>query len=351
MPQLRILCWNIQDLGTDQVDDADFVALMADVIHNADVDLACILETKANEGARLAGLLKAGLDPLTGKVWSHHSSPQSGPSSNKPENYIFLWDSAVVTAAGGWQFPATPPAAGFTRKHIKDRFPYFGEITFNGRAITLLALHTTFASTEVVECNQNLATIPEVATGAGTRANVILMGDFNDNAAAGPGRRKHRRGQYSFEPIYDITTTATAAENYVCALDELTSLKTKVGAAGALTTVAARASYYDHFFWRSTGGQLTNAVGTTLDVLVDLQVGNHLHARGKAVYNNWAARKNAENAKPSVIKQRSVKKRAAWVDLVPFGPADNVNTVQLAHQVYSDGISDHLPVRLVIDVS
>jgi endonuclease/exonuclease/phosphatase family metal-dependent hydrolase len=350
VPQLRILCWNIQDLGTDQVDDASFVAMMVDVIHNAGVDVACILETKADEGTRLGGLLKTGLDTATARTWSSHSSPKSGPSSNKPENYIFLWDTAVVTAATGWKFPATPPAAGFTRKHIKDRFPYFGEVTVNGKSITLLALHTTFAGTEIVECNQNLATIPEVATGVGAKANVILMGDFNDKAA-GAGRRKHRRGRYSFDDLYAITKTATAAENYVCAHDDLTSLKTKTGAAGWAATTDARASYYDHFFWRSTGGQLSNAVGTTIDLLVDLQVGHYLHARGKAVFNNWAARKNAEAATPAAIKQRKVKKRPVWVDIAPFGPADDVTTVQLAHKVYFDSISDHLPVRLVIDVS
>lgn len=342
MPQLRILCWNIQDLGTDQVDDASFIDMMVAVIHNNPVDLVCILETKADEGTRLGGLIKAKLDVATAKTWGVHSSTKSGPSSNKPENYVFLWDQAVVTAAGGWKFAAELPKKGFINAHIKSRYPYLGDVTVNGKTITLIAFHTCFERVDIVECNQNLSFIAEISS----KPNVILMGDFNDKAVDG---LPVRRGRRSFADLYAIG--ATGPEHYACALDERTSLKTKKNAAGMATTADARFSYYDHFFWRSTGGQLSNAVGSVVDVIAHLHNGQYLHTLGKTVFNNWAGRKNEEEGTDVAKKQRKTKKRPAWVDIVTYLPADNITTVAAAHGIYVDGISDHLPVRLVIDVS
>lgn len=346
MPQLRILSWNIQDLGTSQVDDASFLDMIAAVVHNYPTDVLCILETKANEGDRLGKLLKPKINAKTGKTWDHHSSTKSGPRSKKPENYVFLWETSAVTAAGSWQFPKMPPKIGFIRQHDKERWPYLGEITFNGKSIWLVAMHSTFTQCEIVECNQNLAEIPEVAAGGKKKPNVILMGDFND---AGANGRKPKRGMYSFEPLYDMSTTA--AENYLCALDEKTSLKTKE-TVGALATLSdARSEEYDHFFWRSTGGELTNPVAKTIDLVADLLKGQYLHDHGKAVYNGWAKRKNDDEKKPANIKKRKRAKRPDWVDLPLFGPTDDVTSNAKAFEVYRDGISDHLPIHLTIDVA
>lgn len=341
MAKLRIICWNIQDLGTSQVNDDSFLNMIVAVIHESAVDLACIIETKADEGTRLAGLLKSKLDTKSGRTWAFHSSTKSGPQSNKPENYVFLWDTAVVTNAAGWKFPDQPPAEGFPNKHVKCRFPYLGKLTVNGKTITVIAFHTCFERVDIVECNQNLETIAECLD-----ANVILMGDFNDKAENG---LPPKRGRRSFDNLRKLG--ATAPEHYACALDEKTSLQTKKNAAGWTTTLDPRESFYDHFFWRSTGGELTNPAGSTVDLLASLQKGNYLHDLGKAVFNNWAKRKNAEQATPVAIKQRKRKKRPPWVDIVMFLATDDVTTVQVAHQIYFDSISDHIPIRLVIDVS
>jgi len=344
MPNLRIICWNIQDVGKDQVDDPDFVSMMVELIHHHGADLVCILEAKADAGLHLGDRVQAGLDVKTLKTWRSHSSTKSGPKSSKPEHYIFLWETGVVTNATNFRFPTMPAKVGFINTHIKSRFPYMGDFTVNGKTITVIGFHTCFTNVDIVESNQNLAQIPEIR---GT-ANVILMGDFNDKAAA-PGERKHRRGRASFTDLY--TLSATAAHCYSCPIDVPTSLKEKTSVGGAMTTAAVRLSEYDHFFWRSTGAQLSAPVATVVDVIDDLMSAHYLHDIGKTVYNNWADRKNVEESKPAMIKRRHREKKEPWVDLVPFGAAHAVTTVAEAHKIYRDGISDHLPIRMVIVVS
>ena len=330
MADLRIICWNIQDLGIAQMADLNFEKILVEVIHKNQAHVVCILETKGCQGVVLKDALKTGLSSKTGKTWAGEHSVRSGPKSNKPEEYVFVWDTTVVTGNSFHipdhaQDPAYPKSGyGFINTHLKSRYPYVGKFTVNARSITIVAFHTCFETKHIVNSNQNLAQIKAVIDDP----NVIIMGDFNDSATggkAGKGKKK------SFDYLYEMGPEAAC--HYVCALDVETSLKSPKNADSGSwgTTADVRASKYDHFFWRSVTGQLSAPTATVIDVIADLRDGQYLHDLGKAAFNKWTSLPNSKGT--------------------AFGPGAKITSVQEAHLVYASAISDHLPVFMQITVN
>lgn len=335
------ISWNIRDLGADMVNDNDLIDFIATVLRNGGANFASILETKSNKGDDLGKKLKAKL----GGTWDHHSSPPSAPKSNKPENYVFLWDGAAVTAGAGFKFPndidaATGKTIGFPRQHTggkrPSRYPYLGTFTMGGKAVTVVSFHATFTAVDIAECNQKLGAIGEVRD-----RNVIVMGDFNDH----PVNSKTYRGKKSFEPL--------TALNFSHHINTKTSLK-HFFELSWLATTDCRSSLYDNF-WVKTGGDVAVTSAEIIDCIDDLMVDaivttKPLSTKGKKVFNNWAARTNAFE-KTAARESHWRRKGKAWVDIVPFAPSDKISTIEDAHEVYFVCVSDHLPIKLTFTVN
>jgi endonuclease/exonuclease/phosphatase family metal-dependent hydrolase len=325
MPDIAILSWNIKDLNESQINDANFIALMVKVIQQQKANLVSILETKSDKGKDLGNKLKGKL----GAKWDAHSSTKSAPNSNKPENYVFLWDGASVTSTNQFKFPdGQNPAIGFPNQHNNSkkkspsRFPYVGKFKAGKTTFTCVSFHTTFASCDIAEANQNLAKINEVINDA----DVIVMGDFNDD----PSNSRKYRGVLTFEPLIK-----TIGCNYY--INVKTSLCQAFDPTWKKST-DCRASIYDNFFVK-TAGNLTVKKAEVVDLVDALQDPNWLSAYGKDLFNSWAARENKTKAK-----------RKNWTPIPLFKPAEKIATLEDAHEVHWVAVSDHLPIRMEVTV-
>lgn len=326
MPDISILSWNIRDLNEDQVKDPNFISLMVKVIQNQKVHLVSILETKSNQGKHLGPKLKA---QLKGS-WDFHASKRSARHSNKPENYVYLWDGKNVKSKDAFAFPVTSkyiPASlnvatpiGYPNRHDNprkkspSRFPYIGKFRASNTDFTCVAFHTTFASVDIAESNQNLAYIDDV----NTDANVIVMGDLNDD----PSNCRSYRKVPGFKPLRDagLDPHITAKTSLCQAYDP--SWKKPVD---------CRANVYDNFFVKN----LTVKSAVVVDLVEALQHPNWLNVHGKAVFNSWATRQNA-------------KKKS---NIPLFKPGEEIKTLEDAHEVHWVAVSDHLPIQLTITVA
>ncbi|MDB4875577.1 MAG: endonuclease [Gemmatimonadetes bacterium] len=332
----NVLSWNIRDLGADQVADDDFIELVAKIIRQENIDLVSILETKSDKGAELGKRITKKL----GAGWDKHSSVPSAPTSNKPENYVFMWKTAKITNATGFKFAdnidaATGKTVGFPRQHTgrrPSRYPYLGEFTVGGRQITFVSFHATFTSVDIAESNQKLAAITEVRN----KANVVVMGDFNDH----PINSRTYRGARSFQPLVGL--------GFAHKIATATSLSQAFDPTWT-TTVECRSSVYDNFFVKSAAGQISAAVGSVVDGIAALR-GGYLESTGRLVFNNWAKRANAYELTPARVRYRALRHRV-WAPVPLFGPTERIATIEDAHEVHWVCLSDHLPVKLATTVT
>lgn len=342
MPNTVVLEWNIKDLNPEQIGDKHMIKMICQVIHSEGATMVVILETKTDKGDLLGQRLVARLNALPGGVvWNHHASPKSARYSNKPENYVFvfqtgIWGANHTTGA----FPVLPPDPisgklrgfphqhGNLRKHSPSRYPYIAKFTttpvLNSRALTFVAYHAPFDVT-TPECCLNLNLIPDVLADA----NVIVTGDFNEEP--------HHQRTYIHRLSYDDGLCHGGA--FVRKIDyatdaDLTTLKE--GYVAGYTTLQARASLYDNFFLKA-GGQIDTVTSTAsvVDNLNNLTFGNYLHKYGRKVYNNAAGRRVAKGKAAGPV----------------FGAADNIQDAEDAHEVHWNAVSDHLPIRLMLHVN
>ncbi|GJJ04329.1 hypothetical protein RugamoR64_48670 [Duganella rhizosphaerae] len=328
MAVVNILSWNIKDLNEAQILDVNFIALVAKVIQVQNAHLVSILETKSDKGLDLRTKLCAKL----GKNWDSIHSDKSALHSNKPENYVFLWDTTVVKkgSAAKFKFPdAQNPRVGFPNMHTSkkspSRFPFMGEFKVANTTFTCVVFHTTFTAVHIVEANQNLAQINEVKTDT----NVIIMGDFNDHPTLGKSRSY--KGKSSF---LDLTTTL----NFKSHINAKTSL-CQAYLPSWTSTADCRASEYDNFFLKSAG-DFSNPTATVVDLVSDLQHPNYLSQLGKALFNSWAKRENVTKAKT----------KPGWTAIKEYGKLEKIATLEDAHEVHWVAVSDHLPIHLKLTV-
>ncbi|MBL8236673.1 MAG: hypothetical protein JNM66_04595 [Bryobacterales bacterium] len=331
---VRFLSWNIQDLGKDQVKDAEFIGMIADVITNETANLVLILETKADQGDELGKRVKA----VLGANWDHNASkPKSAPKGTKPENYVFLWNKTVITSATGFQYP-DKQKIGFPNTHLTpkkqspSRFPYMGKFKAGATTVQVVAYHAPFNAVDIPVANQRLAEINEVKS----EKEVIVVGDFNDTHQS--SKSYSYKGQSTFGPLKALKFSA-----------KLKKTKTSLKSAYVITwanSLDCRSEEYDNFFVK-TSGDLTVKSAKVVDLIVDMTKPNYLHARAKKVFDGWAGRKNAEEAKPAKIKARKRAKRAPFVPFVL--PVPDRATFDQAYDAYFRAVSDHLPILLEVD--
>jgi len=328
MAQLIILSWNIKDLNEAQVNDPEFIALVVKVIQQEGAQLVSLLETKSDKGKDLCAKLTAKL----GNSWRSAYSGKSAPYSNKPENYVFLWDSAVVAAgaASKFKFPdAQLPPIGFPNRHGNtakkrpSRFPYIGEFKVSNTTFTCVTFHTTFTAVDIAEANQQLAQINEVKN----EPNVIIMGDFNDN----PAKPRTYRGKTSFEDLLNVC-------KFRACITDKTSL-CQAYLPSWTTTAHCRASVYDNFFVK-TAGDFSLLSAQVIDLVDALMHGKYLSQHGRRLFNSWAKRENS-------IKS---KKKNGWTMIPEFQAGETIATIEDAHEVHWVAVSDHLPIRLEMTV-
>lgn len=323
---LNILSWNIRDVGQDQVDDTDFIKLVAKVVHEEQCNFVSILETKGDLGNELGKRVAKKL----GAGWAWHSSAKSAPWSNKPENYVFIWKRTVLglvqsffpddKKGGAYQNLAFPHKHNNAKNKSPSRFPFVVKFSVdpNGAKIplTVVSFHTCFTNAWICEANQNLAEIPEVSADA----NVLVMGDFNDH----PDYGRTYKGVKSFHKLTNtLGFSVEVADETSVAADYQ----------GGWSTTDTLSSKYDNCFVKLGGGHVSQT-GRVVDLMDALTTGKYLESLGKKVFNNYVTRKNVEYAKKGKI----------LID--PFGAGDSIADPEDAHEVYREAISDHLPISL-----
>lgn len=339
----RILSWNIQDLGADQVKDANFINFMKLVIEQEKSDFVSILETKGDQGKNLGSALVA---KLGATKWSSDSSPKSPPNGNKPENYLFLWKKALFSkiksfipdnnAGVAYQKLKFPHFHNNLKNKSPSRFPYVGHFTYDpgGKNVPLsfVAFHTCFTKAWIPEANINLAKIPDVKDDT-TYPNMVVMGDFNDH----PSFNNSYKGKKSFASL-----EAPTKRNCAHRVNDKTSLASDF-VSGWTSSTDTRSQKYDNFFVRLAGTHSFKSANV-VDLVDRIQQGKKanniaLEAPAKKVFNAWVGRK---------ITEYAAKGKVFGIDL--FGATDHIADVEDAHEVYFNAISDHLPIALELDL-
>jgi endonuclease/exonuclease/phosphatase family metal-dependent hydrolase len=344
MPKtVRILSWNIQDLGADQIADADFINFMKLVVSQESADFVSILETKSNLGATLGTTLA---NKLGAASWASDSSPKSPPHGNKPENYVFVWKKAVFTKVnafipddtfgGGYATLKFPHLHNNPKKKSPSRFPYVGHFTVKVGAssvpLSFVAFHTCFVQAWIPEANRNLAKIPDVKDGV-TNPNMVVMGDFNDHPSFG----NTFKGKGSFQSL-----EANGKRKCTHRVNDKTSLASDFLSGWAAST-DPRSKEYDNFFVR-LANKHTFKKAAVVDLIDRIQKGKKtnkiaLEGPAKKLFNAWVGRKTAEYAAKGKV-----------FAIQAFGAGDNIADVEDAHEVYFNAISDHLPITLELEL-
>ncbi|MGL1903149.1 MAG: hypothetical protein OCC49_13495 [Fibrobacterales bacterium] len=323
---VAILSWNIKDVNKDMINDASFIAMVVKVIKNQNVHCVSILETKGNQGLNFGSKLKASL----GGSWDAQESEKSAKHSNKPENYLFLWDDVTVKAPGKiFKFPITskyipwnigvatkigyPNRHDTTKKQKPSRFPFIGKFRANTTDFTCVVFHTTFASVHIAESNQNLGYIDEV----NDDAHVIVMGDFNDD----PNNSRSYKTIPGFKPLEDAGLTSHITAK--------TSLKQAFIPTWA-NTLDCRANVYDNAFVKG----LTVKSAVVVDLVDALQHPNWLSVEGRTLFNSWATRQNTKKGASNVL----------------FTAGENIANLEDAHETHWVAVSDHLPIKITMEV-
>lgn len=162
--QLKILSWNIENLGSSKTDST--ITFIANTIKGYDV--VALQEVVAGEGGAKA--VERLVDELNrkGSKWDYCISNPTSSSAYKTERYTFLWKTAKVKLIGKPWLEK--------KYHLEiDREPYYATFEYNGKQFTLANFHAITKSkqpeTEIKYFKFLPAEYPNL--------NLIFIGDFN----------------------------------------------------------------------------------------------------------------------------------------------------------------------------
>jgi endonuclease/exonuclease/phosphatase family metal-dependent hydrolase len=321
---LKVLSWNIQNWGGPARNYQKLDDFIVRAIDMWGADIVGIMEVRANRGAALGQYLCQQLDALNlGQAWAFSASGQLG---GRREQYLFLWNTNVVTGSNFF-----PTLADVTNKtvyadtaNMAVGFPQFGQATsavypyasrppFRGefkelttnKTLPIYLFHADSAYVAARDGAKAIARVREIVNGA----RGLVMGDFNIT----PSDLNSQHGANSFN---DLATTRGYSQKFTA--NEKTSLKKYQSAVANMTAADCLLEPYDNFFLKLGGFTASApAVGNLIaDCVTPQQMATHLG---------------------DYVKQRlNLQARPGYPDV----------TSAFSH--FAHYVSDHLPI--VIDI-
>lgn len=165
--RLKVLTWNIQDLGRSK--DASEIEAMVDIMR--DYDLVLIQEVVAKDpaGAQRVAQIADELD-RTGSNWDYRiSDPTNSPSAYVSERYAMLWKSSRLRLR-------VAPQLDTELADVCDREPYFAAFVLQGTSdfFYVINFHARRFDNRPDEEIQHFASYIDRLG-----SNFLICGDFN----------------------------------------------------------------------------------------------------------------------------------------------------------------------------
>ena len=313
MPTITVLSWNIENLGKKKREESngEIFSLIARTIHEAGASLVGLLEIPRTDPDLTD--TRNGLVPALNAIPGHGNWENVFVDAGYKEGYLIFWDTtkgfSPVKKAGagpGPHYAVAEVEAGLTESDASGTRIHFptgafreggrpaGYCTFettNGPFI-YAAFHAGFpggATTYTPTGGIQLAKARELA-----QPRVVLGGDFNvdldDDLKLAPhivAKCKLPKDMTTVEAMYGSLEASLIPGMARRTPDERTSLireRRNVSAALARdsSTVACRASQYDHIFEKGLSG----AAGGVIDMLEWLYAGEDIYRLNIAAFNN-----------------------------------------------------------------
>lgn len=162
--QLKILTWNIENLGASKTDS--IINYIANTV-NA-YDIVAVQEVVAGYGGAPAVAKLADELNRKGYAWDYTISDPTSSSAYKTERYAFLWKKSKTRLVNK---PWLEKKYGL----LIDREPYYATFEYNNKQFTLANFHAITKNrqpeTEIKYFKNLPAQYPDL--------NIIFLGDFN----------------------------------------------------------------------------------------------------------------------------------------------------------------------------
>lgn len=162
--QVKILSWNIENLGKSKSDIT--IIYIASILR--DYDIVAIQEVVAGYGGAQAVARLADELNRKGNKWDYVVSDPTSSSAYKTERYAFIWKTSSVKKIG---------KAWLEKKyHLEiDREPYYATFEYDKKQFTLANFHAITKSRQPETEIKYFKFLPA----AYPKLNLIFLGDFN----------------------------------------------------------------------------------------------------------------------------------------------------------------------------
>ena len=162
--QLKIISWNVENLGKSKSDST--ITYIANTLK--DYDVVALQEVVAGYGGTQAVAKLAEELNRKGTKWEYVVSEPTSGNSYKKERYAFLWKTSKVKKVG---------EAWLEKKYSLeiDREPYYGTFKYNEKTITLVNFHAITKSKQPETEIKYFKFLPLEYP----LLNLMFIGDFN----------------------------------------------------------------------------------------------------------------------------------------------------------------------------
>lgn len=162
--QVKILSWNIENLGSSKSDST--IVFIANTIK--DYDVIALQEIVAGDGGAQAVAKLANELNRKGSKWDYTISDPTSSSAYKTERYAFLWKTSKVKKIGD---------AWLEKKYNLeiDREPYYCTFQYNNKEFTLVNFHAITKSKQPETEIKYFKFLPVQYP----KLNLVFLGDFN----------------------------------------------------------------------------------------------------------------------------------------------------------------------------
>lgn len=162
--QVKILSWNIENLGSSKSDS--IIVFIANTIK--DYDVIVLQEIVAGDGGSQAVAKIASELNGKGSKWDYVVSDPTSSSAYKTERYAFLWKTSIVSKVG---------EAWLEKKYNLeiDREPYYCTFQYNNKQFTIANFHAITKSKQPETEIKYFKFLPSEYP----NLNLLFVGDFN----------------------------------------------------------------------------------------------------------------------------------------------------------------------------
>lgn len=162
--QVKLLSWNVENLGKSKSDDE--ITYMSKILNN--YDLVALQEVVAGYGGAQAVARLTDALNRRGSQWDYTISDPTTSTPNKTERYAFLWKTATIKKLGKAWLEKNYAA-------VMEREPYLCTFEYNNKQFTAVSFHAITKSKQPEREIKYFQFFPS----AYPKTNLIIMGDFN----------------------------------------------------------------------------------------------------------------------------------------------------------------------------